>query len=55
MRTLRFGPLVGSALGVASAGWNLLNVATTIRERLAEDRQIQMKTEFGNNSDQSNR
>jgi GT2 family glycosyltransferase len=40
MRTLRFGALAGSALGVAAAGWNLLHVATTVRERLAEDRII---------------
>jgi GT2 family glycosyltransferase len=39
-RTLRFGRLAGSVLGTASVGWNLLNVAATIRERLAEDRLI---------------
>ena len=41
MRTLRFGPLAGTALGLASAGWNLLNAVTTVKERLAEDRLIE--------------
>jgi GT2 family glycosyltransferase len=42
MRTLRFGRLVGSILGLASIGWNIVNLRTAIRERIAEDELIKL-------------
>jgi GT2 family glycosyltransferase len=36
-RTLRFGRLAGSLLGVSSVLWNLVHLPETVRERLAED------------------
>jgi GT2 family glycosyltransferase len=53
-RTLRLGPFVGSALGIASVGWNLLNIATTVRERLAEDRFIRRDGDSEMVQDQGN-